>query len=206
MSWTVLRVVEAGVVLRDAHAKRLGAIAGPVAKAYDAFCAEAAPGIYGCRIIDGTFHVTPRTTAMLRDGLPVRRRVSPMLRRPPVLLEKPPSPSPYDEVREPGWCTLLTNESGDELIESCVGVLVGWDGTRLRFASDRLPRVRSVSECAVRGAVAVSESVFRVEEAAPFAVMNAVSGLCRPALAECASFPEQAGALIASIFENLTRR
>ncbi len=202
----MLRVVDAGVVLRDAHAKRLGAISGPVAKAYDAFCAEAAPGIYGCRIVAGTLHVTPRATAMLRDGLPVRRRVSPMLRRPPVLLEKPPSPSPYDEVREPGWCTLLTNESGEELIESCVGVLVGWDGTRPRFASDRLPRVRSVSECVVRESIATGEAVFRLDGGEPFAVMNAVSGLCLPALEQCESFPDTVGALIASIFENLTRR
>ncbi len=142
MSYTTVRVVPAGVVLFEAHRRRLGA---PAADAFDAFSRTAAPGVYSLSSADGAFTVTPRSGSRLHDGQPTRTRPSPIASATGPQ-PKQSSPSPWDAVRAPGLATLLTDPLGAQLYESCVAAVVAWDGHELVLVPDSSPRVDSLAE------------------------------------------------------------
>ncbi len=204
MSWTVLRVVEAGVVLRDGHRSRLAATAASRHK-FDAFAAEAEPGVYAISTVGGEWRVMPRSGSMMRDGLPVRYAASPLSGR-VGLVDKPAAPSPFDLVRDPAWCTVLTDDSGQRLFECCVAGLVGWSDGRFVLPPIDAPRIRSVSEAAIRAHLDWSERPLWRDETAPLGAVNAVAGLCRPRFDGRDPLPDAACATIARLFDSLTGR
>ena len=143
MSFTTLRVTEAGVVLFDQHARRLGSV-----QALADFARAAVPGVYRVVLEDGVLQTTLREESRLRDGMPLRQLPSP-LPRAAGRIPKVASPGLYDAVRAPGVATLLTSEDGRELWESCSAVVLAWDGARLIAPPLDRPRVRSTAEDAL---------------------------------------------------------
>lgn len=180
LPYTVLRVVEAGVVLFDYHRARLADGDG-AELAFDAFAARAAPGLYVLRGVGpGELSVTERPASRLADGQPTRLLVSPIahLAGPQ---RKVPSPSPWDAVREAGVATLLTTADGAEVLESCVASVLAWDGQRLVAPPEDRPRVASTFErWLVENAGAVRAPV-SVAARWPLLLANAVAGPCVPA-------------------------
>lgn len=178
MSYTALRVTESGVVLFDAHRRRLGPA---YEDAFDAFAASAEPGIYGLRGVDGLLEVTRRDRSRLFDGIPVRFRPSPIADRtgPQV---KTPSPSAWDGVRQDGVATFLTSPDGAELYESCTAGVLAWDGDTLVAPPDAVPRIASVTEAFLLEAHAHRRAPLRREARWPLVLVNAVAGACVPSL------------------------
>lgn len=178
MSYTALRVTESGVVLFDAHRRRLGPA---YAAAFDAFAAEAAPGIYGLRGTDGRLEATRRERSRLFEGIPVRFLPSPIAERvgPQV---KTPSPSPWDAVRQDGVATLLTSPDGAELYESCTAGVLAWDGGTLVAPPDEAPRIASVTEAFLLGRHAHRRTPIRRDAGWALVLVNAVAGACVPSL------------------------
>lgn len=147
MSYTVLRVSERGVVMREAHRARLGG--GPlVAASFDAFCRHAPPGIYRVTTAEDGVEAVLRPASQLGDGQPVRWVVSPFVGQVGAFA-KPPPPSPYEAVRQPGVTTLLTDAAGQEIYESANASVVAWDGHGLVLPPEDRPRVASLAEAFV---------------------------------------------------------
>lgn len=201
MSYTALRVTEHGVVLFDAHRRRLG----PAwAAAFDAFAATAAPGIYGLRGVDGRLDVTRRDRSRLWEGIPVRFLPSPIADRtgPQV---KSPSPSPWDAVRQDGVATLLTSSDGTELYESCTAAVLAWDGATLVATPEGSPRIASITERFLLEHHPHRRAPLRRDAGWPLVLVNAVAGACVPAL-DGPPFPvEVLAALRASLAESARR-
>lgn len=180
LPYTVLRVVEAGVVLFDFHRARLADGDG-LELAFDAFAARARPGIYVLRGVGpAEFSVTERPASRLADGQPTRTLVSPIahLAGPQ---RKVPSPSPWDAVRQEGVATLLVSAAGDEYLESCVASVLAWDGTRLLAPPDDRPRVASAFERWLVESAGAVRAPLRVDARQPLILANAVAGPCVPA-------------------------
>jgi hypothetical protein len=142
MTYSTVRVVPAGVVLFDAHRRRLGE---PAAAAFDAFSHTATPGVYSLAFGDGVLSVTPRPGSRLHDGQATRTLPSPIARATGPQ-PKQSSPSPWDTVRTPSVATLLSDPQGTQLYESCVAAVVAWDGRELVLVPDSSPRVESLAE------------------------------------------------------------
>lgn len=179
LPYTVLRVVEAGVVLFDFHRARLADGDG-MELAFDAFAARAKPGIYVLRGVGpAEFSVTERPSSRLRDGQPTRTLVSPIahLTGPQ---RKVPSPSPWDAVRQEGLATLLVTADGDEYLESCVASVLAWDGARLLAPPDERPRVASAFERWLVETSSATRAPLHVEARQPLLLANAVAGPCVP--------------------------
>ena len=174
MSYTLLRVVPEGVVLREGHRARFEACGGPVLAAFDAFCMESVPGIYALRAEGEQLRIAPRDRSAVREGMPIGFAPSPYFGVGDF--PKPAPPCPYDEVRIDGVCTFLTDDLGDEVIEACRGVALAFvEGAFVRAAT-RFARVTSVTEefLAREGMRAQRlTSAF----AGPWAVANAVAGV-----------------------------
>lgn len=184
MSYTALRVTESGVVLFDAHRRRLGVA---YEAAFDTFAATAAPGIYGLRGADGHLETTRRDRSRLFDGIPVRFLPSPIAdRRGPQV--KTPSPSPWDAVRQDGVATLLTSPDGAELFESCTASVLAWDGATLVAPPDDAPRIASVSEAFLLSRHPHRRAPIRRDAGWALVLVNAVAGACAPSL-EAPPFP-----------------
>ena len=163
MSYTLLRVVQNGVVLREGHRQRFSLQSARVIAAFDRFCIEADPGIYAIEAASHDLVVTPRTGSALTHGMPFRFAPSPFfapgrdalfapgrdaLFAPgrEALFANPASPSAYDAVRLDAVCTLLTAPDGDEIVEACRGIALAFrDGVFVCAKSD-CARVKSVSE------------------------------------------------------------
>jgi len=205
MRYTTLLVTEAGVVLFARHLARLAPEGADVVAAFRSFAQTAAPGTYALRADGGRLDVQPRPGSRLRDGLPTRVCVSPVahLRG---LLPKPPSPCPYDAVREVGTATLLTTAEGAELLEACVAAIVGWDGHHLVLPPLDRPRVDSVSEQAIRASLPFVEAPLRVDGSLAVSLVNAVKGVCVIAPPARALFPDRAAAMIRQQFAAETAR
>lgn len=185
MSYTALRVTEAGVVLFDAHRSRLGPA---YSAAFDDFAARAEPGIYGLRGVEGRLEVTRRDRSRLWAGIPVRLLASPIATRAGAQV-KTPSPSPWDSVRQDGVATLLTNLERTEIYESCAAAVLGWDGRVLIATPDASPRVASITEPYLLARHAHRRAPILVGARWPLVLVNAVAGACAPGWSEAPPFP-----------------
>jgi hypothetical protein len=205
MTYTALRVVEAGVVLYEHHEHRLAPAGVAVLDAYREFARTAAPGVYSLHVVEGALRITPRGESRLTDGMPVRYAVSPIaqLRGP---LPKVVSPNGYDAVRVPGVATLLTSADGAEIYESCVAAVVAWNGRRLVLPPNDRPRVASVAEAALGAAADVIEAPLMTVSRWPLALVNAVKGLCLPMIEGRDPFPTLPRETITQLFVARTRR
>ncbi len=206
MRGTSFIVNEAGVVLYDYHLWRLKSETPEVRQAFQQFCSQALPGVYRATINENQIEIVTRSSSQLFDGMPVRYRVSPFWGKSSGWFPKPSSPCAYDEMRVSGMATLLTCSQGKEIWESCSASLVGWDGDCYILAPEKLPRVASVSEQAIKDNLLWKEATMGVEETIPLALINAVKGVCVPHIAGRESFPAKAKAKIEDLFVRLTRR
>jgi len=174
VSYTLVRVVEAGVVLREGHRARFASESPDVLHAFDRFCLVAAPGIYALRAVDGAIATTPRERSAVTEGMPIGFVPSPFFGVGDFA--KPAPPGPYDEVRVDGICTFLTDDEGREVIEACRGIALAFrDGAFVRAAS-RFARVISVvEEFLVRDGLVSATLEAEVPEC--WGVANAVAGV-----------------------------
>ncbi len=203
MSYTLLRIVPAGVVLWDCHLRRLA----PDERAEGAlrrFGREAEAGVWAVTLTPGHDLVAARRAgSRLGDGMSVRTRVSPFAGG-AGRFPKPRPPCAYDAVRAPGIATLLTSSDGAEIYEACSAAVLGWDGTGLVCAPADRPRVRSVAEEAIRDHLRVREEPL-LPGRLPLLLVNAVVGTCSPATPGGA-FPGAARQEIEGLFARLTVR
>ncbi len=190
MSYTLLRVTEAGVVLFAAHRARFEPLGARVTAQFDRFAAEATPGVYALRAAAEQLAIEPRDGSRLFDGMPVRWAPSPFLGR-RGRFPKPASPSAYDRCRQAGLCTLLTSEDGAEIYESCSAAVVGWDGTRLLLVPEDRPRVDSTAESALRESGGIATCALMRHSSLPLALVNAVAMVCLPSIDERPVFPPE---------------
>jgi hypothetical protein len=199
--YTALRVTERGVVLYDEHRRRLGTACEA---AFEAFARTAAPGLYSLSSVDGRLDVTPRERSRIFDGVPVRYRVSPVAHGtgPKV---KTPSPSPWDAVRAEGVATLLTSADGSALYEACVAGLLAWDGATLVAPPDEAPRIASVTEAHLLARHAHRRAPLLTRARWPLVLVNAVAGVCVPAIDRPPFPPEVLATLRASLAASAVR-
>ena len=204
-AYTLLRVVDRGVILCDRHARRIAPHGGPVLDAFAAFARTAAPGIYAIHACAEGIRVEPRAQSRLADGMPVRFLVSPhasLIGRFP----KPAPPCAYDSVRSAGIATILTSIDGREVIEACSAAVVGWNGRELIFPPADRPAVDSVTEQELRAAFPSIEAPLLLEETLPIALINGVKGVCTLELPGRGEFPETVRLLIESVLQRSARR
>jgi hypothetical protein len=199
VSYTLLRVVPEGVLLYEEHRARLAPAGAHIVAQFERFASAASPGVYALRADGDQLAIEPRAGSRLFDGMPVRFAPSPFAGR-HASFPKPPSPSPYDAVRVPGWTTLLTSADGEEVFESCAAAVVAWDGTRLVLVPDDRPRVQSTAEHALRAGIACAVAPLLRQDRAPLALVNAVAGLCVPAVEGRPAFPAIAREHIDAVF------
>jgi hypothetical protein len=175
VSYTVLRVSGAGVLLRAHHARRFSA-AGPQAlQAFDAFCARATEGIWALRFEHGALRAEPRARSRLSPGIGVRYAPSPMVGRTGAF---PKPPGGYEAVRAPGVATLLTDPSGEELYEACSAAVIAWTGRGWIAPPPDRPRVASVAVAALEEAGLLSRGPILRADRPPLLLLNAVVGAC----------------------------
>ena len=203
--WTVLRVTPAGAVLRDLHRQRFVENGPAVLDAFDRFVADAAPGVYALDARTGLLEVHPRRESMLRDGLPVRRHVSP-LTIPDGRIGKPGPPSNYSGIRAPGALTLLTSRDGGELWECCIAAIATWDGERLVLPPPDRPRVDSVAEAALLAAGLARYGLVPATHPVPLVALNAVQGACRVTVAGAPAVPDAIIEAVRHLFALSARR
>ncbi len=174
MSYTLLRVAEAGVVLRAGHRARFAGCGAEVVGAFDDLSRLAKPGIYSLLSSAPTLVVRERPASTVHEGLAIRFLPSPIAGA--GALAKPAPPCAYDAVRGDAFCTFLTDASGGWVIEACRGIALAFiDGAFVR-ADSRHARVASVVEewLAENGMGAVRlPTTFE----GPWAVANAVAGV-----------------------------
>lgn len=201
--YTVLRVVDEGVVLFDFHRARLGDDAATRA-AFDAFTARAEPGIVVVRVTaPGRLELTRRPASRLADGQPSRTLVSPIagLQGPQP---KQPPPSPWDGVREAGVATLLTSADGAEVYESCVACALAWDGEGFVAPPLDRPRVASTFERWLVETARARRAPLRLDSGWPLVLANAVAGPCVPA--QAARPPDEAVSRLRDAWLGTARR
>lgn len=204
MSYTVLRVEPEGVVLHAEHRRRFAAERKWL-DAFDRFAATATPGIYSLEAVGDTLRAILRPASRLTDGIPTRFAISPFASLSGAFA-KPAPPCGYDDVRQPGVATLLTDAGGREFYESCSASIVSWDGARLVFVPDDRPRVLSTTERVLRSDLPHIARPVAVDSDEPLGLLNAVKGLCVPACPGRQPFPSEARALIADVLATRTRR
>lgn len=191
---TTVRVNERGVVLFRAHRERLGPQLAP---AFDAFAANATPGVYSLLVHGELLEVIARPGSRLFEGIATRVLVSPLANTGLVGPQpKEANPSVYESVRVPNLATLLTNSAGTEVWESCVAGLLAFDGASLVAVPEATPRVDSVAVKRVLETVAHRRGPIAPEAGWPLLLVNAVV-TCAPA---GSAFPE---AVRASIDQSL---
>ena len=72
MTWTALRIVEQGVVLRDGHAARMALAGEEILQQFRAFTASASPGAYTLTARAGHLEIERVAASRLVDGMPTR--------------------------------------------------------------------------------------------------------------------------------------
>jgi hypothetical protein len=203
--YTSLLVTEAGVVLYEAHARRLAPDGGAARLRFDGFAATAAPGAYALLDDGARLDVRPRPGTALRDGMPTRVLPSPLAGSGGAI-PKPPPPGPYAALRAPGIATLLASRDGAELWEACVAAVVSWDGARLVLVPEDRPRVASVAEAAVRAGFPHAVAPIAAGGGAPLLLVNALKGTCTVAAPGRAPFPERVRAELDGLIAATARR
>ena len=199
LRYTTLRVTEAGVVLYAAHRERLGS---DTQLAFDRFAATATPGVYAVSAEGGVLDVVRRAGSRLFDGIPTRHLPSPLAPGRGALA-KPAPPCPYDAVRTQGCATLLTDESGAEILESCSAAVLTWDGRALVAAPEDRSRVASTAEGAILARLSFRRAPRLVKDAAALILVNAVALTCLP---QGSTFPSAVRAQLDEVLGNTTRR
>jgi hypothetical protein len=204
VSYTVLRVVESGVVLLREHEDRFR-VAGPAALgAFQRFASEASPGLYALTWRNGELSVQVRTTTSLFEGIPVRYMVSPLAGGHSI--PKTPPPNPYGVVRQPGVATLLTSADGLEIFESCTAGVVAWEDDSFVVPPEDRPRLVSTTVTAIERALRPRREPICRGDSRALALVNAVSGLVIPVMPERPSFPAAARQRFNSMLEEATGR
>ncbi len=203
MSYTVLRVVDRGVVLFDAHRARLEAAGA--GHAFDRWAASAAPGVYVLRAFGGELAVEPRDGSRFVEGMPVRTRVSPFAREPGPF-PKPAPPSLYDGVRVAGVATLLTDAIGEAVLEACSASVLAWDGAELVGVPEASPRVAAAAERCVLDALAHRRARVLVRSDWPLLLVNAVAGAVGVRADGRGAFPKDVRARVEEALAGTARR
>ena len=205
MSYTLLRVIEAGVVLFEQHRRRFEQSGARAVSAFESFAAAASPGIYALQWTNDRLAVVMRVRSRLRDGMPVRFMRTP-LGTADLHQRKTPPPHSYDGVRAEGVVSLLTSPDGREVYEACSAAVVSWrDGQFILAPSDR-PRVWSTTEAWLGEATSCTEAPILVEDDAPLALINAVAGICLVSVPRRKSMPELPREIIRSLLPITARR
>ncbi len=205
MSYTTLKVTEAGVVHLEAHAARLARLDASMRARFLEWAATATPGLYVLRAAGGGLTVERRERSRLFEGIPVRYAASPFAGQRGAF-PKPAPPSPYDGVRAPGVATLLTDAEGTELYESCSASVLAWDGAALVAVPEDTPRVASVAEACVREALSPRRARIPLTSSWPLVLVNAAAGVCAPSIPSRGAFPEEVRDAIAQALARSTRR
>ena len=205
MSYTLLRVIDAGVVLFEQHRRRFEPEGVRAVAAFESFAATGSPGIYALKWNDDRLSVVMRVRSRLRDGMPVRFVCTP-LGPADAYQRKTPPPHAYDGVRAEGVASLLTSPDGREVYEACSAAVVSWcDGRFILAPSDR-PRVWSTTEAWLGEATSCLEAPILVEDDAPLALINAVAGICLVSVPGRKSMPELPREIIRSLLPMTARR
>ena len=188
MSYTVLRIGEAGVVLFDGHRSQSP---GPAPRRRRRFCDSrptrsrvSTPSLFATALSTCRRGRAPRSSTGCRFIFlpsPAACAAHP--------LHKSPPPNGYSAVRLPGVATLLTSEDGGEIYKSCAAAVVAWDGELLAPPPDR-PRLWSTAMEAVARLLPVRSAPLRVDSAQPLALLNAVAGVVLPEVPGREPFPE----------------
>lgn len=188
-TFTALKVTPQGVVLFDAHRRRLCGVDEALGRRFDDWARDATPGVYAIIARAGLLEVELKARSRLFEGIGVRYVPSPF-RNSGGAFPKPPPPSPYQAVRVDGVATLLTDEAGAQLYESCTASVFAWDGATLVAVPEESPRVASVTEACLVAALPHRRAPIAVESDWPLVLANAAAGVCQPALPGRARFPE----------------
>jgi len=178
MTYTALKVTDAGVLLYDEHLQRLAPHGGRAAEAFAAFARDAKPGAYRVTLDEEErLRAEVRGESRLRDGMPVRYFRSPFADGASAFA-KPPNPNRYDDVRLDGVATLLLSASGQEVLESCSAAVMGWEGVQLLCVPDERPRVWSTTEAYLRRRFGFVLQPLSLTADVPLVLVNAVKGVC----------------------------
>jgi hypothetical protein len=175
VSYTVLRVSEAGVLLRAHHRRRFAAAGEQAAEAFDAFCARVDPGIWALHFEAGALRAERREQSRLWPGISVRYALSPMAHRQGAF---PKPRRGYEAVRAGGVATLLTDPSGEELYEACSAAVIAWTAEGWIVPPADRPRVASVAVAALEQAGLLSPARILKAARPPLLLLNAVVGAC----------------------------
>ncbi len=189
MNYTVLRLTVDGVLLCKGHLQRLDAVDGARRASVAAWARSATPGIWALRLDGEILTVHPRAASHLHEQIAGRTHPSP-LGAMDMQIAKPPGPSVYDALRTPNVATVLTSPDGTHAWEACTAAVVSCRGGRIQFPPYGHPRVRSVTECAVRDALPVLDAPVQLYVGTPLALLNAVVGVCALRLEGCTDLPK----------------
>ncbi len=204
-AYTSISVNERGVVLFEQHCARLAPAGSECVLAFRRFAASAARGVYSIRAQRDGLEVTPRGPSALVDGISTRLLSSPYLDR-VGCYAKPLPPSRYDDVRIRGVATLLTSADGTELFESCTASVIVWTGERLITPPLDRPAVASTAIAALHASGLITFAPIATDSAEPLALVNAVAGVCEPAIATRGPFPKDVRERLEALFVELTVR
>ena len=204
-TFTALRVTEAGVVLYDAHRRRLTATDDRYGACFDAWAALATPGIYAICARDGALEIEARPASRLFEGIGVRYVPSPF-RTSRGAFAKPPPPSPYAGVRVPDLASLLTDEAGEVLYESCAASIFAWDGATLVAVPEETPRVASVAEACIAAALPHRRAPIPLASSWPLVLTNAAAGVCQPSIPGRGALPEDVRRAMEAALARTVRR
>lgn len=207
LSYTLLRVNMRGVVLWRAHGDRLGLDAGSDrARELHAELMHRGPGVYAVRADPNGLHVQPRANRTWSVAEPWTCADSPILGRKGLFHKGDVTdlyePIRCDPTRKLAAEVLCVGGGFREVYESARASVFAWDGACVWAPPASAPRVRSVSEIALRRAFDVRERPLGTDGASgALFLLNAVRGPGR--LADF-DVPEHVFAAIRTAMEELT--
>lgn len=180
LSYTLLRVTPAGVVLWRAHAERLG-LGAADARTVQARLRAAKAGVYAVHVEDDGVRIEPRANRTWSVAEPWTCMDSPLLGR-----EGLHDKAAVSHLYEPMRCdprrqlraeVLCVGGGYREVYESARASVFAWDGQNIWAPPSSAPRVRSVSELALRMAFEVGERALAADgSAGALFLLNAVRG------------------------------
>lgn len=190
MSFTTLKINDAGVLLYDKHEQRFLNAGEDALKAYKQFAKDAKPGAYTLNWDGKNLLIKVRGESTLFDGMPVRFMASPIANL-NTRIDKPMPPSIYTNLVELTISTLLTSADGKEIYESCRASVIAWNGKNIvRVPNDR-PAVNSTMEMLLHEMPNVVEEPIMKDSDYPIALVNAVKCTCTIAVEGRKEFPKE---------------